>query len=113
MRVRIVPLLVGEWAIPRLRVWEVQHPPPLPPTSSVVDPSRVDEHGRPVAPPPQQLPPPKLHELEVEIATEAVEEPDLVQQGLEEDLRSAKGSDEVDGRSTAGRRAPVVLVLPR
>ncbi|GAA5850035.1 hypothetical protein JCM8547_000988 [Rhodosporidiobolus lusitaniae] len=104
VHVRIVPLAVGSWSIPRLRVWEVEHPPPQP------EHALVDEEGRPLpAPPPPQA---KLHELQVEVETDAVEEPDPVQVELEADLRSAREDDGESGKGGAGRAA-VVLVLPR
>ncbi|BGP36865.1 hypothetical protein JCM10449v2_000767 [Rhodotorula kratochvilovae] len=102
LRVRVVPLVAGSWALPRLRVWRVEHPPP----------PGVDAEGR--ALPQQQQP--RVHELEVEIESDAVEEPDLAQAELEADLRSARGEE--DGESSVGGkaplgRAPVVLVMPR
>ncbi|BGP12883.1 hypothetical protein JCM10213v2_000800 [Rhodosporidiobolus nylandii] len=104
LQVRVVPLMAGDWALPRLRVWEVEHvsAPPVPPL--------FDEDGRPVpAPPPPQ---PRMHELDVQVETDAVEEKDPAQAELEADLRSARDGD--DGESGRGAvKAPVVLVLPR
>ncbi|GAA6036838.1 hypothetical protein JCM8097_006306 [Rhodosporidiobolus ruineniae] len=105
--VRVVPLMVGEWALPRLRVWEVEHPPPP------SDYAQVDEEGRPLPPPqPQQ---PRLHELEVEVESDAVEgeeerEARAAQMELEAELRSARGTE--DG-AEGGGKGVTVLVLPR
>ncbi|GAA5977298.1 hypothetical protein JCM11641_000058 [Rhodosporidiobolus odoratus] len=105
LQVRVVPLTVGYWPLPRLRVWEVEQPPPVP------NHALVDEEGRPLPPPPPAQP--KLHELEVQLETEATFEPDPVQVELEADLRSARGGDEDDAERPAKGKAPVVLVLPR
>lgn len=110
LQVRVVPLAAGSWALPRLRVWRVERPPPAP------APARTDDNGyAPPQPPPQQ---PRLYELEVDVEGDAVVEPDAAQVELEADLRSARGADE-DGEAGMGAskvppgRAPVVLVLPR
>ncbi|GAA6055585.1 hypothetical protein JCM3770_002500 [Rhodotorula araucariae] len=100
--VRVVPLAVGCWALPRLRVWRVEYPPP----------PGVDAEGR--AHPQQQQR--QAHELEVEIDGDTVDEPDAAQVELEADLRSAKGEEEgataALGTVPLGR-VPVVLVMPR
>ncbi|GAA5897386.1 hypothetical protein JCM8208_003259 [Rhodotorula glutinis] len=109
LHVRVVPLAAGHWALPRLRVWRVERPPPAPL-------GRVDDNGYAPPPPPPQAP--RLHELEVEVEGEAVVERDAAQVELEADLRSARGPDEegeagVGGVKAPVGRAPVVLVLPR
>ncbi|GAA5919086.1 hypothetical protein JCM1841_003742 [Sporobolomyces salmonicolor] len=107
VRVTVVPLVVGQWALPKLRAFEVeqvQQPQPR-------HPGEIVEQDR--KPLPQVLQT-KLRELEVVVETDAIEEKDPAQVGLEADLRSAR--DEDDGGELSGgaaARAPVVLVLPR
>ncbi|GAA5914419.1 hypothetical protein JCM6882_008227 [Rhodosporidiobolus microsporus] len=109
--VQVVPLMVGEHVLPRMRVWEVEHPPPG------VEHALVDEEGRPLPPPAQ--PQPQLRELEVFVESEAdvagEEEGASGQAELEADLRSARGEEgavEGEGGAAVGK-APRVLVLPR
>ncbi|GJN91753.1 hypothetical protein Rhopal_004776-T1 [Rhodotorula paludigena] len=111
VQVRVVPLAAGHCALPRMRVWQIEHPPP--PTRDELE-TRVDEEGRAIPPPPR--PQPKVHEVEVEVESEAIEEVDPAQAELEADLRSAREGDESE--SNAGGKAPpgrphIVLVLPR
>ncbi|GAA6001644.1 hypothetical protein JCM10207_002245 [Rhodosporidiobolus poonsookiae] len=106
--VRVVPLLVGEWTLPRFRVWEVEHPPPGS-TAATGETTTVDEEGRAIAVAVPQAGQPRLHELEVRVETDAVEGvgevKDPAQAVLEADLRSARGEDAATGI--------VVTVLPR
>lgn len=98
--VRIVPLVAGEWMLPRMRVWTVQHTHEASrqePTASVA-----------------QHPVPNFVELEVDIEGDTPIDVDPAQAELEADLRTAREGDE-SGASYQGPpgRAPIILVLPR
>ncbi|BGO96780.1 hypothetical protein NBRC10513v2_000716 [Rhodotorula toruloides] len=103
LRVRLVPLIAGRFALPRLRVWQIEYPAQL-----AQDEYSDEEQER------RQAQQPKATELEVEVESDVVEERDPAQAGLEADLRTARGGDEdvAGGKAPLGR-PPVVLVLPR
>ncbi|GAA5831856.1 hypothetical protein JCM11251_003912 [Rhodosporidiobolus azoricus] len=112
--VSIVPLMVGEWVLPRMRVWEVEH------VEAGTGHALVDEEGRPL-PAPAQQPQPRLKEIEVFVEAEAEDELEERRQErgerqaeLEADLRSARGGEgEAAAAGQALGKAPRVLVLPR
>ncbi|BGP28998.1 hypothetical protein JCM10296v2_000734 [Rhodotorula toruloides] len=103
MRVRLVPLIAGRFALPRMRVWQIEYPAQL-----AQDEYSDEEQER------RQARQPKATELEVEVESDVVEEQDPAQIGLEADLRNARGgdADAASGKAPLGR-PPVVLVLPR
>lgn len=100
---RLVPLIAGRFALPRMRVWQIEYPAQL-----AQDEYSDEEQER------RQAQQPKATELEVEVESDVVEERDPAQAGLEADLRTARGGDEdvAGGKAPLGR-PPVVLVLPR
>jgi hypothetical protein len=103
MRVRLVPLVAGRFAIPRMRVWLVEYAAQL----------AQGEHDNGEGPqqPVQQV---KATELDVQIDSEVVRERDPAEVVLEADLRNAGSEDDdAGGVKAPPGRAPVVLVLPR
>lgn len=86
---RIVPLMTGEFAIPRFRVFEVEQVPTI---------QQLDKDGQPILPPP-----PRMRELDIEVETQPSREGKERESG-ELDLGRV-GQEESDGRSR-------VLVLP-
>ncbi|GEM06476.1 glutathione transferase omega-1 [Rhodotorula toruloides] len=103
MRVRLVPLIAGRFALPRMRVWQIEYP-----AQPVQDAYEDEEQRR------QQAQQPKATELEVQIESDVVEEREPSQVELEADLKTARGGDDGAGGGKASLgSAPVVLVLPR
>lgn len=96
--VRVVPLMAGQWALPRMRVWTVEQPPPAQDAFGVAK-SRAA---------------PRITELEVGLEGDAFVEPDPAQLELEANLRTARsdGDDGTYGPTKPLGRAPIVLVLP-
>ncbi|GAA5980354.1 hypothetical protein JCM10908_001625 [Rhodotorula pacifica] len=95
--VRVVPLMAGQWTLPRMRVWQIEQP------VASSDPQVVTK--RMAA---------KVTELEVDVEGDAFVEPDPAQLELEANLRTARGEGDegAHGSTKPPGRAPTVLVLP-
>ncbi|GAA5871782.1 hypothetical protein JCM3774_000298 [Rhodotorula dairenensis] len=96
--IRAVPLMAGQWVLPRLRVWTIEQPPAAQ--------DALDFAKRAAGP--------RITELEVGLEGDAFMEPDPAQLELEANLRTARseGDDGMHRPTKPLGRAPVVLVLP-
>ncbi len=95
---RVVPTTPGQWILPRLRVWTVQH-------------AQTQSAGGGLA----KSQTANVTELEVDVEGDALVDIDPAQVELEDNLRTAREGDELASagpRDGAPGRAPVVFVSP-